>query len=210
VSVPLKIEVTADVVCPWCWLGWRRLKRALEMSPGVTAQLSWKPYQLNPSMPAEGADYKEYMAAKFPPERMKKAQATLKELGAEDGIEFKFDNIRRAPNTNAAHRLIRWAEKEGKLDAVAEGVMRAYFNEGKFIGDENVLAGIGAAAGMDREKILANFAQGVDIEAVKSDDAGAKDSGVNGVPFYRIGDEIFVEGSYPAEDMAEKITEAVK
>src|SRR4051794_35704549 len=103
----LKIKITPHGVCPRCWLGWRRLKRALELTQDVKAEIAWRPYQLNPSMPAEGADYKEYMAAKFPPERMKKAQATLRELGAEEGIAFNFDNIRRAPNTNAAHRLIR-------------------------------------------------------------------------------------------------------
>ena len=206
----VKIEVTADVVCPWCWLGWRRLKKALELSPGVEAEISWKPYQLNPQMPAEGADYRQYMAAKFSPERMKQAQSTLKELGADEGIDFHFDRIIRAPNTNAAHRLIRWAAAEGKLDPVAEGVMRAYFNEGRFIGDQNVLADIGATAGMDREKILAKFAEGVDIEAVKADDSVSKDSGISGVPFYRIGGEITVEGSYPAEDLAQEIAAAVK
>ena len=207
---PVKIEVTADVVCPWCWLGWRRLKRALELSPGVSAEVSWKPYQLNPGMPAEGADYKQYMAAKFPPERMKQAQATLTELGADEGIEFNFDRIARAPNTNAAHRLIRWATEEGRLDAVAEGVMRAHFNEGRFIGDQNVLADIGATAGMDRARILAKFEQGVDIEAVKADDTLSRDSGISGVPFYRIGSGITVEGSHPAEDLAQEIAAAVR
>lgn len=206
----LSIEVTADVVCPWCWLGWRRLKRALELSPQVRADIVWRAFQLNPGMPAEGADYKEYMAKKFEPARMQKAQAMLKELGAEEGIAFHFEKIKKAPNTNAAHRLIRWAQGEGKLDAVAEGVMRAYFAEGRFIGDEKELADIGAAAGMDRALILSKFAEGLDIEAIRADHATAEDSGVSGVPFYLIGGKIRVEGSYPAPDLAEEIAAAVK
>jgi predicted DsbA family dithiol-disulfide isomerase len=205
----LKIEVTADVVCPWCYLGWRRLKRALELKP-VKADLVWKAYQLNPNLPAEGVDYKEHMAKKFPPERMRQAQANLKELGADEGLEFNFEKIQKAANTSAAHRLIRWAAEEGKLDAVAEGVMKAYFTDGKFIGDVNELAAIGATAGMDRAAILKKFADGIDIDAIKADDAAAKDSGVSGVPFYRIGPKITVEGSYPAEDLAEEIAAAVK
>lgn len=205
---PLKIEVTADVVCPWCYLGWRRLKRALAMRPDVTAQIEWKAFQLNPDMPHEGVDYKEYMAKKFPPERMRQAQAKLKEFGLEDGIEFNFDKIQKAVNTNAAHRLIRWAAAEGKLDAVAEGVMRAYFTDGKFIGDENILADIGAAAGMNRDAIRKKFAEGADIQAVKAEDRAAKESGISGVPFYRLGEEITVEGSYPAEDLVQEIASA--
>ncbi len=205
----LKIEVTADVVCPWCYLGWRRLKKALEMKP-VEAEIVWKAYQLNPGMPAAGADYKEYMAKKFPPERMRQAQARLKELGSEEGVAFNFENITRAPNTGPAHRLIHWAAQEGKLDAVVEGVMKAYFTDGKFIGDEKTLADIGATAGMDRAAILKKFSEGVDIDTIKAEDTASKDSGISGVPFYRIGDEITVEGSQPAEDLVQEIAAAVK
>jgi predicted DsbA family dithiol-disulfide isomerase len=206
----LTIQVTADVVCPWCWLGWRRLKRALALKPDVKADITWRAFQLNPGMPPEGADYNEYMAKKFEPARMQKAQALLRELGEEEGIAFHFEKIKKAPNTNAAHRLIRWAQQEGHLDAVAEGVMRAYFAEGRFIGDEKELADIGAAAGMDRALVLQRFAEGVDIDAIRADHAAARDSGVSGVPFYLIGGKIRVEGSHPAADLAEEIVASVK
>lgn len=206
----LSIEVTADVVCPWCWLGWRRLKRALDLKPDVKTNIVWRAFQLNPGMPPEGADYREYMAKKFEPARLQKAQELLRELGAEEGIAFHFEKIKKAPNTNAAHRLIRWAQAEGRLDAAAEGVMSAYFAEGRFIGDEKELADIGAAAGMDRALVLQKFAEGVDIDAIRADHAAAEDSGIHAVPFYVMGGKTRLEGSYPAPDLAEEIAASVK
>jgi predicted DsbA family dithiol-disulfide isomerase len=205
----LKIDVVADVVCPWCYIGWTRLHKALEMRPAVKPALSWTAFQLNPDIPPEGVDYRRHMAKKFDPERLKKAQANIVEIGTNLGIEFHFDKITKAANTNAAHRLIRWAAAEGRLDPVATGVMRAFFTEGRFIGDAEELAAIGAAAGMDRAALLARFATDEDHDVVTAEAEAARDAGVNGVPYYRLGDHITVEGSWPAEDLAQEIDKAL-
>lgn len=210
----VKIEVVADVVCPWCYLGWGRLKKALESRPGITAEISWRAYQLRPELPAEGADYKKIMMEKFGPQRMADMQANMRKMGKTVGLEFNFDKIEKSPNTNAAHRLIRWAQQEGKLDAVALGVMRAYFAEGKFIGDENVLADIGAAAGMNRDSIIARFKEGAGRDGVAADIAKNAEEGVRAVPYYVIAHAadtpVRVEGSLPYEDLAQEIDRALK
>lgn len=205
----LDIDVYADVVCPWCYIGWVRLQKALALRPQISARLAWKPFQLNPDIPEEGVDYKRHMAKKFEPERLKKAQANLAEIGLGLGLVFGFDKIQRAPNTNAAHRLIRWGAAEGRLDAVATGVMRAFFTEGRFIGDAGELASIGAAAGMDRDALLRRFAAGEDKAEVAAEAAAARAAGVTAVPYYAMGASVTVEGSWPAEDLAQEMDKVV-
>lgn len=205
----LKIDVVADVVCPWCYLGWMRLQQALKMRPDVKAEITWRPFQLNPGMPEEGVDYKEYMAKKFDPERMKESRARLSSLGAEAGIAFNFDKIERSANTNAAHRLIYWAQQEGRLEAIVPAVMRALFTEGRFIGDAGTLADIGASIGMDRAALAKKFADGTDRDTIAALAQKAQAEGVNSVPAYIIGGRVKVEGSWPAEDLARKIDAAI-
>jgi predicted DsbA family dithiol-disulfide isomerase len=217
VTQELEIEVVADVVCPWCYLGWARLKKALELRPGVKPALSWRAYQLDPSLPPEGADYQTYMTEKFKrrmgkdfdPERIRESRENLAQLGREDGITFNFDKIKKAVNTNGAHRLIRWAAAEGKLDEVADGVMRAYFTEGRFIGDEKELIKIGVAAGMDAAKLKKRFATDEGRDEVLRETEEASDAGVSGVPFYRLGGNVTVEGSWPAEDLVAELDKAL-
>jgi predicted DsbA family dithiol-disulfide isomerase len=204
----LSVDVVADVVCPWCYLGWARLQKALALRPGLPAQVVWKAYQLNPDLPEEGVDYKEYIAKKFDPERIREAQANIRALGEEIGLVFNFDRIQKAPNTSAAHRLIRWGAAEGKLDDIARGVMKAYFTDGRFIGDARELAAIGAAAGMNGDDILARFERGLDKDIIARENAEARARGVAGVPFYLLGGHIAVEGSWPAEDLATELDRA--
>src|SRR5919112_4621912 len=127
----MDVDFVADVVCPWCYIGWSRLKRTLAMRPDVEPTIRWRPYQLNPELPPEGMDRKALMAAKFgtDPDRTGPMLENLQRQAAEDGLELKFDEIAWSPNTNAAHRLIVWAEMEGKGPQVAEAVMRAYWTE---------------------------------------------------------------------------------
>src|SRR4051812_23924295 len=149
------IDVVADVVCPWCYLGWRRLKSALALRPDVEAELVWRPYQLDPTLPEEGVDRKAYMAQKFKdPVKLKAVHAALVEGGAEEGIAFDFEAIEFSPNTSAAHRLIRWALTAGVQDPVVEALFKAYFTQGLDIGDPMVLADIAEAAGMERLLVL--------------------------------------------------------
>jgi predicted DsbA family dithiol-disulfide isomerase len=202
VKKELKIEIVTDVVCPWCYLGWHRLKRAFDLRPDVAAQVVWRPFQLNPAMPAEGMDYKEYMAQKFDPAKIKESQEHIAEMGRKIGLDFRFDKIARAVNTAAAHRLILWAQAEGKLDAVADAVMRAYFTEGKNIGDTALLAEIGAAAGMDKDALLKKFADGADADTIAKSGEEARAQGIDGVPFYVMGNAVTVEGSRLPENLA--------
>lgn len=205
----LDIDVYADIVCPWCYLGLVRLKKALALRPHISAEMTWRPFQLAPDLPDEGVDYREHMAKKFDPAKMKEMQANMTAWAKEEGVDFNYAAITRAPNTNAAHRLIRWARKTGKQHEIAEAIMRAYFSEGKFIGDVNVLADIGAAAGMDRAELLKKFAAGTDKDAVRAEHEQAKAQGIANVPFYNFGSNVTVTGSYPEEDLVLEIDKAL-
>ncbi|CAN5164948.1 DsbA family protein [soil metagenome] len=208
---PLLIDLVADVVCPWCYLGWRRVKSAVALRPDVEPLIVWRPYQLDPTLPEQGVDRKAYMAGKFKdPVKLKAAHTALTEAGAEDGILFNFEGIALSPNTSAAHRLIRWAHGAGKQDAVVEGLFSAYFTEGRDIGDPRVLADIGAGAGMDPVVILQLLAQGADEETVAREHAMAVQGGITGVPFAIFGGRLAVVGAESRENIAQAIDKALE
>ncbi|MCI3178950.1 disulfide bond formation protein DsbA [Caulobacter sp. CCUG 60055] len=203
---PLQIDFIADVVCPWCYLGWRRLHQALALRPDIEPHVVWRPYQLDPTLPEEGVDRAAYMAAKFPdPARLKTVHDHLVALGAEDGVAFDFARIERSPNTNAAHRLIRWAHGQGVQDAVVEGLLRAYFVEGRDIGAPEELAAIGAAAGMDRLLILKLLSEDADRETVTREHELAVRAGVSGVPFTIFAGRVAVAGAEPPDRLLQAI-----
>lgn len=206
----MPIDYVADVVCPWCYVGWARLKGALELRPDIQGAIRWRPYQLNPELPEEGVDRKALMAAKFgaDPERMRGMQEALVQQAADAGIELKPDEIEKSPNSNAAHRLIVWAELEGKGPEVAEAVMRAYWTELKDIGDPAVLADIGAAHGMDREMLARRFAEGAGRDFVNRACQTASQSGVQGVPFMIFDNRVAVSGAHPPEQLVKAIDKA--
>ena len=134
------IDVVSDAVCPWCFVGKRRLEAALEQTGEDGVSVRWRPYQLDPTIPAEGLDRRAYMKAKFRDDsRLAEVHDRLKALGAEVGIQFDFDAIARAPNTLGAHRLIRWAEQAGAQDQIVERLFSDYFEKGRDIGDVEVL-----------------------------------------------------------------------
>jgi predicted DsbA family dithiol-disulfide isomerase len=204
------VDVVADVVCPWCYLGWRRLKSAIALRPDVNASLIWRPYQLDPSIPEEGADRKAYMAAKFKdPSRLKASHDALVEGGAEDGITFNFDIIEKSPNTSAAHRLIRWALSAGVQDAVIEALFAAYFTQGRDIGDPMVLADIAETAGMERLVVLQLLSEGADKESVSREHAMAVQGGVTGVPFVIFAGKVAVVGAETPERIVEALDQAL-
>ncbi len=206
---PMLVDVVADVVCPWCYLGWRRLKSALALRPDVPAQLIWRAYQLDPSLPEQGVDRKEYMAQKFKdPERLKAVHAALVEGGADEGIAFNFDAIEFAPNTNAAHRLIRWGLSAGVQDQVVEALFKAYFEQGLDIGDPMVLGDIAEAVGMERLVVLQLLAEGADKEAVAREHAMAVQGGVTGVPFAIFAGKVAVVGAETPERIVQAIDQA--
>ncbi len=143
-SEPLTIDVVSDVVCPWCYLGKRRLERALDLVPATPVVIRWRPFQLDASVPPEGMDRQEYMRGKFGDlSRIDAAHERLAAFGKAEGIDYRFDEIRRAPNTIDAHRLVRWTPVELQ-EAIVETLFRAYFTEGRDIGNHAVLAELGA------------------------------------------------------------------
>lgn len=207
---PLLIDLVADVVCPWCYLGWRRVKSALALRPDVEPLMVWRPYLLDPTLPEEGVDRKAYMAGKFKDAlKLKAVHTALIEAGAEEKIVFNFEIIEKSPNTLAAHRLIRWAHGAGRQDAVVEALFAAYFTDGRDIGDPQVLADIGAAAGMDPVVILGLLSEGADKDIVAREHAMAVQGGITGVPFAIFGGKLAVVGAESPESIAEAIDTAL-
>ena len=211
-QAPMDIDFVADVVCPWCYIGWSRLKQTLALRPAVEANIRWRPYQLNPGLPEEGVGREALMASKFgsDPERMRQMSEHLEQQAAGAGLQIRPGEIEKSPNTNAAHRLIVWAGAEGKAAEVAEAVMRAYWTELKDIGDPEVLTGIGAAHGMDREALARRFAEGSGKEFITRACETAMQSGIQGVPFMIFADKVAVSGAHPPDQLVRAIDKALE
>jgi predicted DsbA family dithiol-disulfide isomerase len=210
-ATPLAIDLVADVVCPWCYIGWRRLQAALALRPDIEPAVTWRPFQLDPTIPDEGVDRAAYMAAKFTdPERRAAMTEALRQTAAEVGLDMKLTDIPISPNTNAAHRLIRWAQQAGVGPQVIEGVMAAYFTDLRDIGDPLVLAEIGAAAGIDRWMILDLLARDADRDVITREYQLAAQAGISGVPFYIFGGRTAVSGANSAENLAAAMDKALE
>jgi predicted DsbA family dithiol-disulfide isomerase len=207
----LTIDVVSDVVCPWCYLGKKRLERALANEAGEPIQVHWRPYQLDPSIPKGGLERRAYMAQKFGNDgRIEAAHERLNALGAEEGIAFAFDRIARAPNTLDAHRLIRWAYVAGAQDKVVDRLFKLYFEEGRDIGDRALLIETAGECGMDKEVVAKLFAEGADEEEVRAEIAEAQNLGVTGVPFFIFAQRFGVPGAQSADVLATAIDRARK
>ena len=199
---PLAVDVISDVVCPWCFIGKRRLEKAIAQA-AVPLSISWRPYQLDPTIPPEGKDRRAYMEAKFgSAERIKEIHARVAAAGEGEGIPFAFDRIKVSPNTLDAHRLVRWASEAGRQGDIVEALFRAYFIEGRNVGDAAVLTDIAAAHGLDRDDIAARLASGEDREAVREEIEAAQRIGVTGVPTFILAGRYGLVGAQPAEEIA--------
>jgi predicted DsbA family dithiol-disulfide isomerase len=191
----LTIDIVSDVVCPWCYLGEKRLEAALAQAPHPVA-LRWRPYQLDPTIPEGGLDRAAYMAKKFGASgRLQSVHDNLVRLGAEVGLPFAFDKIKRAPNTLDAHRLIRWANSAGVQGKVVDRLFEAYFVEGRDIGDRGVLIDIAQECGLDAGLVEKLLAEGADVELVREEIAEAQAIGVSGVPFFIFAGRLGVPGA---------------
>jgi len=201
-SEPLTIDVVSDVVCPWCYVGKRRLETALAEAD-VRVAVSWRPYQLDPTIPPEGKSRRDYMQAKFGSlDRVKQVHERLEAIGEEVGIPFAFEQISVSPNTLDAHRLIRWATETGSADEVVEALFRTYFVEGRNIGDPDVLADIGAANGMNRGDLAGRLGSAEDRDAVRREIEAAQGIGVTGVPTFILAGRYALVGAQPAAEIA--------
>lgn len=205
------IDVVSDVVCPWCYLGKKRLEQAIQsVCDEVEVAVTFRPYQLNPDMPSQGVDHKKHLAEKLGgAEAVERTHRKLAELGHEAGIDFHFDAIATSPNTLDAHRLMRWAMIEGAevQNRLTLALFKAYFEEGRDIGDRAVLLDIAEAAGMDRAVVSALFSAGADVDSVKEEIGIAREMGVTGVPCFIIDNKYAVMGAQSSEVLAGALRE---
>lgn len=205
----LVIDVVSDVVCPWCFVGKRRLEKALALLSDIAVEVNWRPYQLAPEIPRGGIPRGDYMLAKFGSrERVAQIHARLTATGAEEGIAFAFDAIAVSPNTLDAHRLILWARSAGTQDAVVEALFRAFFVDGRNLSDRDTLTAIGQANGLDGALLAELFTTDADIERTRRDIASAQRSGITGVPFFIIAGRYGIAGAEAPETIAGAIRQA--
>ena len=194
------IEILSDTVCPWCFIGLSRLRKAFAMRPMVSYDLQWRPFQLDPTMPADGIDRDSYLIAKFGTlERSERNDGRIRQAGAEEGIAFRFDRIRRTPNSIDSHRLIRHTAAYGQQEESIDALYRAYFLEGRDIGDIGVLADIAAAQGLDRDKTISYLTGPADRAEIIEEDARARRKGLTGVPCFVIEDQYAISGAQSPE-----------
>jgi len=178
------VEDFSDVICPWCFIGKRRLEKAIAAQEHEV-RIGWLPFQLDPTMPKEGISRKEYRTAKFGSwERTLELDVRVVAVGDAEGIHFAFDGIERTPNTLDAHRLIWLADKEGVQNAVVEALFRVYFTDGRDIGDRKVLLDVVAEAGLNRHKAEGVLDSDDGLEAIREAHEQARRVGVEGVPFF--------------------------
>lgn len=215
------IEMVSDLVCPWCWLGLRRLQTAVEELRGeVDVHVEYRPFQLDPSVPPEGMDYKQYMAQKFggvgdaekdaSKDRFSQMRAALEEYGQAEGIPFRFSGIERRPNTLDAHRIVRWAQGQKQGWAAKEMLFNAYFNEHLDIGDKTVLAGIAEKAGLNRALVEDLLAGQADLEKVMQEEVYYRQLGISGVPTYIANRKVAAQGAEDVHKLVRFIRTAEK
>ena len=206
---PLTIDIVSDVVCPWCYLGKRRLEEALQKLGRTDATVRWRPFQLDESIPEQGLDRQAYMRGKFGDlSRLQSVHDRLVAYGKEVGADYDFEAIARAPNTLKAHRLIRWAGEAGVQDAVVDRLFRAYFEQGQDIGDVATLAEIAAESGLDREEIARRLASDEDEQAAQSEIDAWRRAGVTGVPFFIFNERLAVPGAEGVDTLVAAMIEA--
>lgn len=201
----ISVDVVSDVICPWCFLGKRRLDKAIGLLSDIRVEVNWRPFFLDPTIPAEGISRKTYLENKFGAERLKTLHDPILAAGKEDGVPYAFDKITRTPNTMDAHRLIRWSHAGGKQHDVSERLFMAYFSLGLDIGDRAVLAKIASEAGMDKADVSAKLEDGTDVDAVTAEVERAYRMGVTGVPCFIFAQKQGLMGAQPAEVLADAI-----
>jgi predicted DsbA family dithiol-disulfide isomerase len=188
----ISVEVISDVICPWCFIGKRRLEKAIA-DHDMPVTVSWHPFQLNPAMPKEGISRREYRITKFGSwERSMELDANIVSVGKQEGIHFDFDRMERTPNTSDAHRLIWLADKMGIQDAVVEALFLAYFTDGRDISNRHTLFDVVAEAGLDRAKAEAMLNSYEDLVAIKKQEWRFQ---VDGVPFFIVNGQITLSGA---------------
>lgn len=203
---PVRIDVVSDVVCPWCFIGKRRLEQAIAMKPDIPVEVHWRPYFLNDWIPREGISREQYLTTKFgSPARYKDIAQRVAAAAAQEGLVYAMDKISRQPNTTDAHRLIRWASGIGKAAEMKQRLMDLYFTEGADLTNNAVLVQAAADVGLDPEDVRAALASDQDVGAVAQEAQSAKEAGIEGVPCFIFGGKFAVSGAQSPEYLAEAI-----
>ena len=197
----MQLDVVSDTVCPWCYIGKKRLDQALEMHGGEGITLAWRPFQLDASIPEGGVDRKTYMEKKFGAERAKTVGNTIREFGEQVGIDFRFDRIERSPNTLDSHRLIRWAGTAGCQNEMVDILFRRYFEDGEDIGLHDVLIDAATEAQMDADIVRDLLTKDADKELIHREDELARQMGIQGIPSFVVNSQWVMVGAQEPETL---------
>jgi predicted DsbA family dithiol-disulfide isomerase len=202
---PVRIEIYSDTICPWCYIGKRRFESALGERPAVEAQITWLPFQLNPDMPPEGMDRQSYLERKFGgADGAERIYAPIVDAGGAEHIAFNFDAMAKTPNTLNSHRLIHYAAQQSQgQGGVVEALFTRYFEQGEDVGDVEVLVACALDAGLDAECVREYLDGDEDLEKITSQDAMARQLGIQGVPFFVFDGKYAVSGAQPADVIAD-------
>ncbi len=196
----VKLDILSDPICPWCYIGKTLLFRALEQRPDHPFTIEWHPFQLNPDMPPQGMDRRMYLEMKFGgKEGAVEAHAPILEHAENAGLSIDFAAIKTTPNSLNAHRLIHWAGIEGKQTAIVHALFKAYFEQGKDIGDIDVLTEIAAGCEMDPDMVARLLNTDADLDDIRARDRNARQKGVTGVPCFIIANQHVLSGAQPAD-----------
>ena len=208
---PVRVDVVSDVVCPWCFIGKKRLEQALTMTPDIPVEVHFRPYFLNDWIPLEGMAREEYLTTKFgSPEKYKGIAQRVAAAAASEGLVYASDRIARQPNTRDAHRLIRWGDAAGKGPQMKQRLMDLYFTEGADLSSADVLVQAAADVGLDPAQVRADLASDKDVAAIEQDVQMAKDAGIQGVPMFIFGGKFAVSGAQSPEYLAQAIARAAE
>jgi predicted DsbA family dithiol-disulfide isomerase len=204
-AMVIDIDIVSDVICPWCFVGKKRLEKAMAAVRGKHRfRVRWKPFQLNPDMPKEGMARLEYRRRKFGSEQVvAELDRRMTGVGKEVGIPFALDRIQKTPNTFDAHRLIWWAEQNQAQDVLVDGLFRAFFTQGRDIGDRGVLADVAGESGLNRADAAAFLKGDLGAPEVSAEEGKARTFGVEAVPFFVLGGRVAVAGAHPSERFVE-------
>lgn len=206
--LPIIVDVFSDVVCPWCYIGKRRLDTAIRMLPDIQIAVRWRPFFLNPWIPRAGIDRETYLKTKFGSvERYNRMAANVASIAAEEGLSCRFDLVRRQPNTTDCHRLIHWAGEIGKSGDMNQRLMELYFTEGSDLTARETLVQAAADVGLDGGRVRAQLASSADVDLIAGQAKEAADSGVDGVPTFILGGVKVVFGAQTADVLAAEIAQ---